>query len=281
MSGPLHIYFQLGHPAKSFYSFYIHRMKERIKNIFFRIWYWYISTVDKDAEVIFMNYGFSKENYSLNLPRHHEKHRYSIQLYDFIASGTEIGGKDILEIGCGRGGGLSYINKNYKPKSATGVDLNQKAVDFCNSFYHGENITFLQGDAQVLDFQDNSFDVVINVESSHRYAEIDKFINEVYRVLKPGGVFLFTDFRHKSKLKELNDHFDNSTFLPVHNESITPHVLEALQLSTNDRISLIKKLAPSFLHGIGKKFAATEGTPTYMKFLTAEWEYFFMILKKN
>lgn len=256
-------------------------MKEKIKNIFFRIWYWYISTVDKNAEVIFMNYGFSKENYSLNLPENHEKHRYSIQLYDFIASGVEIKDKSILEIGCGRGGGLSYINRTYKPKSAIGIDLNQKAINFCKSFYHGENITFKQGDAQILNFSDNCFDVVINVESSHRYPEVDKFINEVNRVLKPGGFFLFTDFRHKSKLEELNEHLDKTTFQQVHNEYITPHVLEALQLSTDDRITLINKLAPFFLRELGKKFAATKGTPTYMKFFTAEWEYFFMILQKN
>jgi ubiquinone/menaquinone biosynthesis C-methylase UbiE len=256
-------------------------MKERMRNIFFRIWYWYISAVDREAEVIFMNYGFSKENYSLILPKHHEKDRYSIQLYDFVASGTEINGKDILEIGCGRGGGLSYINMTYKPNSATGIDLNPKAINFCNSYYKDENISFQQGDAQSLDFQDECFDVVINVESSHRYVEIDNFIQEVNRVLKPGGIFLFADFRHKAKLKELNAHFDKTNFQPVHNESITSHVLKALQLSTEDRINLIKKIAPFFLHGLGKKFAATEGTPTYMKFFTEEWVYFFMILRKD
>ena len=34
-------------------------MKEKLKSIFFKIWYWYVSTVDKNAEVIFMNYGYS------------------------------------------------------------------------------------------------------------------------------------------------------------------------------------------------------------------------------
>ncbi len=34
-------------------------MKEKIRNVFYMIWYWYISTIDKNAEVVFMNFGFS------------------------------------------------------------------------------------------------------------------------------------------------------------------------------------------------------------------------------
>ena len=64
------------------------------------------------------------------------------------------------------------------------------------------------------------------------------------------------------------------------NETITANVLEALKLSTSERENLIHKIAPKFLHGLGKKFAATEGTPTYNKFLTGEFEYVFYVLMK-
>ena len=154
-------------------------MKEKLKNAFFRIWYWYISTIDKNAEVIFMNYGYLKDNHKIKLDESDEKNRYSAQLYNLVATGADIKGKDILEVGCGRGGGLSYINRYLSPRSVTGVDLNKKAIEFCKKHYSNESIKFLQENAQDLSFQDQTFDVVINVESSHRYSQMDIFLDEV------------------------------------------------------------------------------------------------------
>jgi len=255
-------------------------MKEKLKNVFFRIWYWYVSTVDKNAEVIFMNYGYSKDNHKIKLDESDEKNRYSAQLYNLVATGADIEGKDILEVGCGRGGGLSYIYRYLLPSAATGVDLNKKAIEFCKKHYSKEKITFLQANAQNLNFKNNAFDVVINIESSHRYSQMDIFLDEVYRVLKPGGFFLFADFRNQVELKELNTQLKNSSFMRLKNEIITTNVIEALKLSTSDRENLIHKIVPKFLHGLGKKFAATEGTPTYNKFLTGEFEYVFYVLMK-
>jgi SAM-dependent methyltransferase len=54
-------------------------------------------------------------------------------------------------------------------------------------------VEFFEGDAESLPFGDQSFDVVINVESSHSYPRIDRFYSEVARVLVPDGAFLYTD----------------------------------------------------------------------------------------
>ncbi len=135
-------------------------MKDALKNIFFKIWYWYISTIDKNAEVIFMNYGYSSKSIKIELDKEDVPNRYSIQLYHHTATGVDVKGKDILEVGCGRGGGLSYVNRYLSPKNVTGVDLNKKAIQFCNKHYKGTNNSFVQADAQKLPFADNSFDVV-------------------------------------------------------------------------------------------------------------------------
>ena len=255
-------------------------MKEKLKNIFFKFWYWYLSSIDKNSEVIFMNYGYSKDNHKIELKEIDEKNRYSIQLYHLVATGVDIAGKNILEVGCGRGGGLSYINRYLSPNLATGVDLNKKAINFCNKKYSSERITFLQANAQKLNFQKDSFDVVINVESSHRYSQIDLFINEVYRVLKPGGFFLFADFGDNIEIGKLNTQFGKSYFQLVKFENITNNVIEALKLSTSGKEELIKKLLPKFLQKLGRNFAATAGSETYNSFLTKQFEYVFYVLKK-
>lgn len=255
-------------------------MKEKLRSIFFKIWYWYISTVDKNAEVIFMNYGYSTEKEELKLGKKDEKNRYSIQLYNHTATGTDIIEKDLLEVGCGRGGGLSYINRNLLPKSVTGVDLNKKAIEFCNKFYKEANSTFLQANAQTLPFEDNSFDVVLNVESSHRYPQAELFFNEVYRVLKPGGYFLFADFRYNFEIDELKLQLKNSNLQVEKKQDITPNVVKALKFATPGREILIKKIAPKLLQNLAKQFAATVGTPTYNKFLTRKFLYVCYVLKK-
>jgi ubiquinone/menaquinone biosynthesis C-methylase UbiE len=255
-------------------------MNEKLKNIFFKIWYWYVSTIDKNAEVIFMNYGYSKENHKIELDENDEKNRYSAQLYDLVATGADIKGKEILEVGCGRGGGLSYINRYLFPSSLTGIDLNKKAIQFCKNHYPERNNTFLKANAQNLPFSDNSFDVVINVESSHRYPQPELFFKEVYRVLRPGGFFLFADFRQRDELLMLDNQIKKTQFKLINKENITSNVVEALKLATHEREVLIKKLVPVFLQSLGKNFAATEGSPTYKRFANGHFEYIYYILEK-
>ena len=255
-------------------------MKEKIRNVFYKIWYWYINTIDKNAEVVFMNFGFSNNDEKIELEDDDEKNRYSAQLYNLIATAVDIKGKNILEVGCGRGGGLSYINRYLSPSSVTGVDLNRKAIKFCEKHYPEDNNTFLQANAQSLPFSDNSYDVVINIESSHRYPQPELFFTEVFRVLNPGGYFLFADFRDDIEVNRLEFQLKNSKFQLEKEQDITSNVVEALKLATPDREILIKKLLPGFLQSLGKTFTATVGSPTYNKFLTRKLVYMHYVFKK-
>ncbi len=259
----------------------IKKVKKLSKSIFFKVWYSYVSKVDKNAEVTFMNYGYSKNNHSIELDEKDRLNRYSSQLYHFVAGSVDIQGKDILEIGCGRGGGISYVSRYMSPKSATGLDLNKNSIEFCKKYYSNENIRFVRGNAEKLSFQENSFDVVINVESSHRYLKMENFLNEAYRVLKPGGVLLFADFRPDDELELLDQQLKSARFIPMKNEIITENVLEALELTSTDRQIIVRKLTPKMLHRIGDMFAATKGTPTFNKLATHQFEYLFYMLMKS
>jgi ubiquinone/menaquinone biosynthesis C-methylase UbiE len=158
--------------------------------------------------------------------------------------------------------------------------LSKKAIEFCNKNYSIESINFLQENAQDLSFQDQSFDIEISVESAHRYSHMDTFLYEVYRVLKPGGFFLFTDFGSETELEKLKTQLKNSNLQLVKDKNITYNVVKALTLATPSRDKLIKKLMPKFLQYLSKNFAGTEGTPTYNKFLAREYEYVFYVLTK-
>jgi ubiquinone/menaquinone biosynthesis C-methylase UbiE len=256
-------------------------MRFNIREVLFRIWYWYISNIDKNAEIIFMNYGYSCPNQKVDLDPKDEPNRYSIQLYHQLASAIDLKDKTLLEIGSGRGGGLSYIAKNFPLNSAMGIDLNERAAKFCNKYYKIKGLSFGQGDAQNLKIADSSYDAIINVESSHRYPNMNAFLREVNRILKPGGYFLFTDFRYDHEMVELKQHLASTNLSMVKEEMITPKVVKALDIDDERKRKLVKRLAPRFLWNLALNFAGTKGSETYNHFESRKYEYFTYIYQKK
>ncbi len=256
-------------------------MKFNFRESVFRIWYWYVNKIDKNAEVLFMNYGFSENGQNIPLDDKNEPNRYSIQLYHHLANEAEIKNKDIVEIGCGRGGGLSYIANQFSPASAIGVDLDKRAMSFCNDHYKEKELSFLQGDAQNLSLESNAYDVVVNVESSHRYPDMSAFLGEVSRILRPDGYFLFTDFRYDFEIEDVKKKLELSGLTVLKERFITEEVVKALELDDARRRILVKKLAPKFLHKIALNFAGTVGSETYNQFALGKYVYFSYVLKKQ
>ena len=93
----------------------------------------------------FMNYGYAElaDVDRLALDPSDEVNRYCIQLYHHLTSAVDIVGRDVLEVGCGRGGGSDFIARYLKPRSVTGLDIAHKAVDFCNSHYSVKGLSFV------------------------------------------------------------------------------------------------------------------------------------------
>jgi ubiquinone/menaquinone biosynthesis C-methylase UbiE len=255
-------------------------MKINFRDRLFRIWYWYVNRADKNAEILFMNYGYSEPGNTVPLDEINEPDRYSVQLYHHLASEAEIKNKDIAEIGCGRGGGLFYIAKTFSPATAVGVDLDALAVAFCKSHYNTEGLSFQQGDAQALRLADNSRDVVFNVESSHRYPDMKAFLREVYRILRPNGYFLFTDFRYDHEMDELKRDLEASGLTVRKERCINPEVLAALERDDERKRKLVKKLVPGFLHRIAFNFAGTIGSNTYNLFASRKYIYSSFVMQK-
>lgn len=115
----------------------------------------------------------------------------SQKLIKRVSKNVEFEDKNVLEVGCGRGGNLCYVNYHFNPACTVGIDISYENVLFCNS----KRLTsyFFQADAQNLPFKSNSFDIVLNIESALHYANILAFYNEVERVLCPNGIFIYVD----------------------------------------------------------------------------------------
>jgi ubiquinone/menaquinone biosynthesis C-methylase UbiE len=243
--------------------------------------YWYVSYFDNKADVVFMNYGYADPAQKIDLHPEEEPHRYAIQLYHHMTESIDFRNKAVVEVGSGRGGGLSYIVKRWAPVSSIGIDLCKEAVRFCNNYYQLMGLSFFHGDAQNLPLEDESCDIVVNVESSHRYANFEIFLSEVHRVLRNGGLFLFADYRSKKKLPTLRKAMEQVSFKVIKEEFINPQVVSALQEDWHNKCQVYKKFAPRFLQNIGLSCAYNIQSRLIGKFRSNRKIYFNYILQKQ
>lgn len=103
----------------------------------------------------------------------------------FHQMGLDVRGKDILEIGCGSGYGAFLLNQ-LDPKSYVGLDVMEKQVELARRKY--PQFEFLVQDATDLSqYESESKDVVIIFGVLHHIPDWRKAIDEIKRVLKPGG----------------------------------------------------------------------------------------------
>jgi ubiquinone/menaquinone biosynthesis C-methylase UbiE len=160
--------------------------------------------------------------------------------------------KVVLEIGCGNGVQALYINRNYNPGHIKAIDLNHGNIEIARKEAEKEgidNIIFHVDDAHdLLTIEDNSVDVVINIESAFHYPDKPSFLRQVHRVLKPGGTILIADIlttrkrsnqlKDRWKKKMSYHHWPESSYreeLPQANihlhsfNDITAHVIQGFR----------------------------------------------------
>ena len=249
------------------------------------IWWWWYQRLGKrahDSGWTFMNYGYKYKNQkTLNLTSKDESNRMFIQLYDYVASQIPIKDGEILEVGSGRGGGSSFLSRYHHPKSITGLDYSKSAIKLSNEL-HGnvDNLFFKLGDAENLPFKDNTFDAVINIESSHCYGNMERFLSEVSRVVRPGGYFGWADLRAKDMVKETEFAFEKSNLTCIYNKTITPEVINALDDIHDTKMKMINNHVPKFLRSAFTDFAGAKNSKIYNSFKSGDAVYLSKVLKK-
>jgi SAM-dependent methyltransferase len=185
---------------------------------------------------LFMNLGYGDTDRrfeNLRLFESDEPYRLFIQLYERTISAVPLECRDVLEVGCGAGGGAYYLSRYHHPGTLHGIDLVEKNVDACRRLDCGPGVSFAQGVAESIDRPDLSADVVINIESSFTYA-LDEFLRECHRVLRPGGYLLITDHRPVNEewgpgrsIREFTDQLHSCSFRVLQNDDITDNIIAA------------------------------------------------------
>ncbi len=109
----------------------------------------------------------------------------------------------VLDLGCSSGIIDNFLAKYFQ--SVTGIDIDKKAVGFAKKNFRLANLHFLHGDALNLKFKDNSFDIIICTHIYEHVTKPQKLADEIFRLLKPGGVCYFAAV---NKLWIIEPHYD-------------------------------------------------------------------------
>jgi ubiquinone/menaquinone biosynthesis C-methylase UbiE len=133
-------------------------------------------------------------------------------------------GMKMLEPGCGRG---EFLN-NFKELGldVVGVDISPEAVNFDN----GLDVKICDIEIEKLPFEDNVFDVIYSKSFIEHLYYPERYLEEAFRVLKPGGILItlvpdwesnyktyFDDFTHRTPFTNiaLEDAYKMYGFLKV------------------------------------------------------------------
>lgn len=245
-----------------------------IRQFIWQLWYPFLTWRLRREEVLFLNYAF-EETPPMNIPLapEDEPNRACIQLYHHVATQAILRGKNVLEVSCGHGGGAAYLWRTFAPQRYTALDLNPAAILFCRRRHQAEGLVFARGNAENLPFEPNTFDVVINVEASHCYPSFPGFLAEVARVLRPGGHFLYADFRFKDRVAEWRQAIDSAPLRLVSTRTINEEVLRGMSRNSPRSLELATRHLPKFLHSLGRDFAGIEDSRIYNALKSGEAAY--------
>lgn len=97
----------------------------------------------------------------------------------------------ILDVGCGLGATTSYLLKYYSPADVMGINISPQQIE--RSRVNAPECKFICMDAVQMDFEENSFDTILCVEAALYFDTREKFLQEAWRVLKPGGYLILAD----------------------------------------------------------------------------------------
>lgn len=140
-------------------------------------------------------------------------HRYAIAK-DLVKN------KIVLDIACGEGYGANLLAD--AAKHVTGVDIDSRTIHQAAKKYCKSNLKFMAGRVEHIPLPDHSVDVVVSFETLEHTTEHTKMLQEVKRVLKPGGIAIIST-------PEKKEYSDATGYInPFHVKELYEHQFTAL-----------------------------------------------------
>jgi ubiquinone/menaquinone biosynthesis C-methylase UbiE len=143
----------------------------------------------------------------------------------FIAAGIRDG--NVLEIGCGPGySGLEWL-KQCPSAHLSALEISREMIGIAerNAVDYGfeHRVKYIEGNCQKMPFPSDTFDGVFSNGSLHEWEHSEGAFCEIFRVLKPGGIFCVTDLR-----RDISPFFKWLMYISVRPPEIRPGFLTSL-----------------------------------------------------
>ncbi|MGH1331731.1 MAG: class I SAM-dependent methyltransferase [Paracoccaceae bacterium] len=191
--------------------------------------------------------------------------------------------KDILDIGCGQGGGLIYLSRLFPAARLTGTERSMAAVALARKRTAPlVQANIQRGKSTHLDFAPDSFDLVVSV-GAPTYFGLTTFVNEAAKVVRAGGIIsLSGGYRqgdHGQIESELRAAAQAAGLDFVSYKDITPNTFASLKADIPRReVELSKVPWPFSLYAV--KWADMPGSREYEEYETGLRADFAAVLKK-
>ena len=217
-----------------------------------------------------LNCGYSEVDYpAISLGADSETERLGLQLYHRLVRSVSLTGADVLEVGCGRGGGAQFLAETYAPRSYWATDLSWIFIGSARLRRRSPGLRFRFAQANHLPFRAHSFDIGLSVESVHLLHDKAAFLQEMARVLRPGGRLLIADFFYArdsspSALTSFRKTIVESGLELDTEENWTKQAIEALEADSPKRLAEIHRL-PRVFRELAISFASTVVSPLYQQ----------------
>jgi SAM-dependent methyltransferase len=253
-------------------------MKRKLKKVYIKsIYSFFTKSHESQVDLTFMNLGYIDQSPPTIL-KEDIKNQLFINLYHSLFKEVNIKDKNILEVGCGKGGGCYYAYKYLKAKSVVGIDLVKSNIQKCRTLIKYPHINFKIMDAEKFTFT-KKFDIIINLESSHCYYSRDLFINRVYKALKPRGYFIYADFMRPQDFIEMKSFFRQNRLKIIKEQNISQNVMKAIFMMEDYKKKVLSNsFITKFLY---KGFAVTTDSSIFNDFKTEKIVYMKYILQKT
>lgn len=99
--------------------------------------------------------------------------------------------KKVLDLGSGYGWHCVYAAEN-GASSVIGVESSKKMIEVAETKSSFSNITYMNRTMEDLDFPAESFDIILRSLAIHYIDDYEKLVQDIYKMLKKGGKFIFT-----------------------------------------------------------------------------------------
>jgi ubiquinone/menaquinone biosynthesis C-methylase UbiE len=119
----------------------------------------------------------------------------------------------VLEVACGPGHLSIALAQAHPDYRVMGLDISHTFIQLANQHATdaGVTVSFVHGNAAALPFDNGSFDCIVCVAAFKNFSEPVQAIQEMYRVLKPGGSAIILDLHRDASMADIRAYVDKTS----------------------------------------------------------------------